>query len=44
MMLQEELTRWLRQAYGAGLTDEDVAALFAEALRPVARIAKEDVA
>src|SRR3954452_16919510 len=29
-LLQEELTRWLRQAYGAGLTDEDVAALFAE--------------
>jgi GntR family transcriptional regulator len=43
-MLQDELTRWLRQAYGAGLTDEDIAALFAEALRPVARLTKEDVA
>ncbi|MFL5758725.1 MAG: GntR family transcriptional regulator [Thermomicrobiales bacterium] len=43
-MLQEELARWLRQAYSAGLSGEDVAALFAEALRPVALSAKEDVA
>jgi len=43
-MLQEELSRWLRKAYAAGLTDEDIAALIAEALRPVTRLVKAGVA
>jgi GntR family transcriptional regulator len=43
-MLQDDLARWMRQAYAAGLTGEDVAALFAEALRPVAVMRKEGAA
>jgi GntR family transcriptional regulator len=43
-LLQEELARWLRQAYAAGLNEEDIAALLAEALRPVARLTKEGAA
>jgi GntR family transcriptional regulator len=43
-MLQEELARWLRQANAAGLTQEDIAALVAEALRPVAQFKKEGAA
>jgi GntR family transcriptional regulator len=39
--LQEELGRWLRRAYAAGLAPEDISALFAEALRPVPNWARE---
>jgi GntR family transcriptional regulator len=42
--LQEELARWLRQAHATGLTNDDIAALFAEALRPVVLAAKEGAA
>jgi GntR family transcriptional regulator len=39
--LQDELGRWVRRAYAAGLTPDDVAALFAEVLRPVPNWARE---
>jgi GntR family transcriptional regulator len=43
-LLQAELAQWLRNAYSAGLTEEDIAALLAEALRPVALNRKEGAA
>jgi GntR family transcriptional regulator len=39
--LQDELGRWVRRAFAAGLTPDDVAALFAEVLRPVPNWARE---